>query len=173
LREELERLIEELDAYFFKEKRVTTVEFADDIIQLSEMCDKLNTPIDKLFKSVSEKRQEKDKLIDEIDYLGKEKLREIQDAKTTSKDLEEYRRNRPIIEHSKRLERSFHLADFEKEEMDKKLKQEKLARIHEQSLRQVNEHELQKAYMKRKERAIQQYHWRNVRRWSSNCCSHH
>ncbi len=145
--EQVERLIEALDVHFFKKKGALTEEFTDDIIKLSEMSNKLNIPIDKLFEAVLEKRREKAKLIDEVEDLKMEKLRAIQDSRITSKDLAEYKRHRPIIEHCKKVEKLFHLKDRECEDLDKKLKHEKLARIQEQFLWEVNEDELQRVNM--------------------------
>jgi hypothetical protein len=149
--EQVERSIEELDVHFFKKKGVLIEEYVDDIIKLSEISKKLNIPIDKLFESVSEKTREKDKLIDEIEDLKMERLRAIQDHAITSKDLEEYKKNKPIIEHCKKVEELFHSKDSECEDYDKKLKHEKLARIQEQFLWEVDEYELQRLNMKRKD----------------------
>jgi hypothetical protein len=141
--EQIEQLFDDFDVHFFKKKGVLTEEFVDNIINLSEISKKLNIPIDKLFESVSEKRRENDKLNDEIENKRMMRIVAIQDLLITTKDLEEYKKNRPIIEHCRRLEKAFHLRDLDYESLDKQLKDEKLEKIQEQSYWELNEDELE------------------------------
>jgi hypothetical protein len=148
---QIEQLNEKLDLYFFKKKGVLTEEFVDDIIELSEMCHKLDIPIDKFFESVSEKRQEKGRLIDEIADLKKERFHAIRDCAITLNDLEDYKRDRTTIEHYRKFEKLFHLKDNDCEALDKRLQGEISARIQEQYYREVNEDELESLNMKLKD----------------------
>ena len=67
--EQIERIIDDLDVQFFKKNCLSTEEYVDTIIDLSDFSTKLNVPLDKLFDALKAKKLQNDLLIDEIERL--------------------------------------------------------------------------------------------------------
>ena len=141
---QIELLIDELDSHFYKKRGITIDGYVDTIIKLSEISTKLEIPLDNLFDSVEEKRRESQTLDEDIKNLERNKIATLHDNATTIEILEEYKRNEPLMEKYVIMEKRFHSRDLDCENLNKRLKEEMLERIKDNSQWEINNEELER-----------------------------
>lgn len=147
--EQIELLVDELDSHFFKKRGLTIEGYVDTIIKLSEISTKLEIPLENLFDSVEEKIRERQTLVEEIENLERKKIITLHNNATTIEVLEEYKKDRPLIERYEIMEKRFHSRDLDCENLDRRLQDEMLKRRKDNSRWEINNQELECITIKR------------------------
>jgi hypothetical protein len=144
---QIERMIDDLNAHLFK-RGLSTEEYVAIINSFSKISTNLSIPLERIFDSVSEKIRERDILTGEIQELKRNKVATLHENATTLEVLEEYKKNRPLSEAYKLMERRFHSRDRDCENLDSRLQDEIQERSKENSRWELNEEELENITLK-------------------------
>jgi hypothetical protein len=80
----------------------------------------LEIPLDNVFDSVEEKRREGQTRDEDIKSLLRKKIITLHNNATTVEILEEYKKDRPLMERYEIMEKRFHNSDLGCEYLDKK-----------------------------------------------------
>jgi transcriptional regulator with XRE-family HTH domain len=103
--DQIESLIENINTYCFKHG-LTIEEFVNIINKVSALSENLGMPVDQLPNHITQEELELEKLRGEIEDIKMKKLQVLQHYNVTMNDLEEYRRNKPLIDYVKKLEKN-------------------------------------------------------------------
>ncbi|HEY9385489.1 MAG TPA: hypothetical protein VIP70_00480 [Nitrososphaeraceae archaeon] len=102
--DQLESLMEDVGGYCFKHG-LSVDKFIDMIHLTYNLADTLNIRVDKLSEYIKEGNERVEQNQREIEDLKREKERAKEDVKISLKDLEEYKKDKPLIERNKELQK--------------------------------------------------------------------
>jgi transcriptional regulator with XRE-family HTH domain len=101
--EQIESLIENINTYCFK-RGLTDEELINIIERISTLSQNLGMPVDQLPNHITQGKLELEKVKRETEDAKLKQLQVLQHYNVTMDDLEEYRRNKPLIDRIKQLE---------------------------------------------------------------------
>ncbi len=108
----IEALIEEMNIHCFKQK-VGLKEFFFKIDEVSNFANKLHVPIYDILFQINQKTKQLSELDKAVEIKQRQIKQKIEEYNITTKDLEQYRSNKPLIDKIYKLE--FALSNKEKE----------------------------------------------------------
>jgi transcriptional regulator with XRE-family HTH domain len=109
----IESLIENINIHCFK-RGLTAEEFVNTINKVSASSENLGMPVDQLPNYITQQELELEKLRGETEEAKLKERQVLQHYNVTMNDLEEYRRNKPLIDYVKKLEKKLEEAEEEK-----------------------------------------------------------
>ena len=109
----IESLIENINIHCFK-RGLTAEEFVNTINKVSASSENLGMPVDQLPNYITQQELELEKSRGETEEAKLKERQVLQHYNVTMNDLEEYRRNKPLIDYVKKLEKKLEEAEEEK-----------------------------------------------------------
>jgi transcriptional regulator with XRE-family HTH domain len=109
----IESLIENINIHCFK-RGLTAEEFVNTINRVSASSENLGMPVDQLPNYITQQELELEKSRGETEEAKLKERQVLQHYNVTMNDLEEYRRNKPLIDYVKKLEKKLEEAEEEK-----------------------------------------------------------
>jgi transcriptional regulator with XRE-family HTH domain len=109
----IESLIENINIHCFK-RGLTAEEFINTINKVSASSENLGMPVDQLPNYITQQELELEKSRGETEEAKLKERQVLQHYNVTMNDLEEYRRNKPLIDYVKKLEKKLEEAEEEK-----------------------------------------------------------
>jgi hypothetical protein len=100
-----ESLIEKINIHSFK-RGLTAEEFFNNVDKVCALSGNLRMPVDQLPSYIIRQQLELQKVEEETKDAKLKQYQVLQHYDVTMNDLEEYRRNKPLIDHIKKLEKN-------------------------------------------------------------------
>ena len=100
----IESLIENINIHCFK-RGLTAEEFVNTINKVSASSENLGMPVDQLPNYITQQELELVKLREETEDVKLKQLQVLRSYNVNMNDLEEYKRDKPLIDHNKKLEK--------------------------------------------------------------------
>jgi hypothetical protein len=102
--DQIETLIENVNIHCFK-RGLSAEEFVNTINKVSALSDRLEMPLDQLPNYITQQELELVKLRDETEGAKTKQRQVLQHYNVTMNELQEFRRDKPLIDHIKKLEK--------------------------------------------------------------------
>jgi chromosome segregation ATPase len=102
--DQIETLIENINIHCFK-RGLSAEKFVNTINKVSALSENIGMPLDQLPNYIIQQKSELVKLRDETEGAKLKQLQVLQHYNVTMNDLDEYRRDKPLIDHIKKLEK--------------------------------------------------------------------
>jgi transcriptional regulator with XRE-family HTH domain len=124
--DQIESFIEISDIHCFK-RGLSAEEFVNIINKIVSLSRNLGMPVEQLLPHyITQGKLELEKVKEETEDAKVKQLQVLQHYNVTMKDLEEYRRNKPLIDHIRQLENEVEKIQREKDDLAQKLRDEQL-----------------------------------------------
>jgi sugar-specific transcriptional regulator TrmB len=124
---------------------LTIEEFVNIINKIVALSQKLGMPVDQLLNHITQEELELEKLRGEIEGIKMKKLQVLQGYNVTMNDLEEYRRNEPLVETIKSQQNKLEKAERHIDNLEKELCNEQNKNFEFKYSRLISEYELNEA----------------------------
>jgi transcriptional regulator with XRE-family HTH domain len=118
--DQIESLIENINIHCFK-SGLTGEEFINTINNIVVLSQKLRMPVDELPNHIIQQEIELEQVEREIEDVNMKKGIVLQKYNITMDDLEEFKRDKPLIDHINQLEKELERAKKEKEKLVQEL----------------------------------------------------
>jgi hypothetical protein len=102
--DQIETLIENVNIHCFK-RGLSAEKFVNTINKVSALSDRLEMPLDQLPNYITQQELELVKLRDETEGAKTKQRQVLQHYNVTMDELQEFRRDKPLIDHIKKLEK--------------------------------------------------------------------
>jgi hypothetical protein len=102
--DQIETLIENVNIHCFK-RGLSAEEFVNTVNKVCALSDRLEMPLDQLPNYITQQELELVKLRDETEGAKTKQRQVLQHYNVTMNELQEFRRDKPLIDHIKKLEK--------------------------------------------------------------------
>ena len=102
--DQIDSLIENINTHCYK-RGLTAEEFVNTVNKVSALSENIGMPVDQLPNYITQQELELVKLREETEDVKLKQLQVLRSYNVTMDDLEEYKRDKPLIDHIKKLEK--------------------------------------------------------------------
>jgi transcriptional regulator with XRE-family HTH domain len=123
--DQIESLIETINIHCFK-RGLSAEEFVNIINKVVALSQILGIPVDQLPHYITQEKLELQKVREETEDAKVKELQVLEHYNVTMNDLEEYRRNKPLVDRIRQLENKVEKIQREKDDLAQELRDEQI-----------------------------------------------